>query len=195
MMGLPLSSDEVAALEARTEGWIAGLQLAALAMQDRADHAGFVAAFSGSNRFVVDYLVEEVLDRLPAHLQTFVLQTSILDRMCGPLCDAVLGVETFERANVQTFKPVNVQTAYSQLILDQLERANLFLIPLDDERHWYRYHHLFAEVLRARLYSGAAASEVAALHQRASAWHEQAGLIGEAVRYAFLIPMSSAPQT
>ena len=92
-MGLPLTADEVAALEARTEGWIAGLQLAALAMRDRADHAGFIAAFTGSNRFVVDYLAEEVLDRLPAHLQTFLLQTAILDRLCGPLCDAVLGVE------------------------------------------------------------------------------------------------------
>jgi LuxR family maltose regulon positive regulatory protein len=195
MMGLPLSSDEVAALGARTEGWVVGLQLAALAMQDRADRAGFVAAFSGSNRFVVDYLVEEVLARQPPHLQTFLTQTAILDRMCGPLCDAVLGVATFERPNVQTahpepaegFKPNSVQASYSQLILDQLERANLFLIPLDDERHWYRYHHLFAEVLRARLYSGATASEVTALHQRASAWYEQAGLIGEAVRAALLV--------
>ena len=97
MMGLSLTADEVAALEARTEGWVAGLQLAALAMRDRTDHAGFIAAFSGSNRFVVDYLVEEVLSRLPAHLQTFVLQTSILDRLCGPLCDALLGVTSDER--------------------------------------------------------------------------------------------------
>jgi LuxR family maltose regulon positive regulatory protein len=193
MMGLPLSSDEVAALEARTEGWVAGLQLAALAMRDRADHAGFVAAFSGSNRFVVDYLAEEVLNRLPAHLQTFVLQTAILDRMCGPLCDAVLGVGSWEmgvgeppQSNPQLLTP-NPQSAYSQLILDQLERANMFLIPLDDERRWYRYHHLFAEVLRARLYSGATAGEIASLHQRASAWYEQAGLVGEAVRYAFLM--------
>ncbi len=187
LMGLPLSADDVEALEARTEGWIAGLQFAALAMRDRSDLAGFIRAFSGSHRFVVDYLAEEVLARQPPHLQTFLTQTAILDRMCGPLCDAVLGVATFERPNVPTFKPVNMQTAYSQLILDQLERANLFLIPLDGERHWYRYHHLFAEVLRARLYSGATTNEVAALHQRASTWYEQAGLIGEAVRYAFLV--------
>jgi class 3 adenylate cyclase len=138
MIGLPLTGEQVAALEARTEGWVAGLQLAALAMQNRTDRAGFVAAFSGSNRFVVDYLVEEVLNQLPRHLQTFVLQTSIFDQLCGSLCDAVLGIETFERSNVQTFQPGSVQTAYSQLILDQLEQANLFLIPLDDERRWYR---------------------------------------------------------
>jgi LuxR family maltose regulon positive regulatory protein len=193
MMRLPLSSDEVTALEARTEGWVVGLQLAALAIQDRADHAGFVAAFSGSNRFVVDYLVEEVLARQPPYIQTFLTQTAILDRLCGPLCDAVLGIGSWElevgnqpRSNPHPATP-NPQAAYSQLILDQLERANLFLVPLDDERHWYRYHHLFAEVLQARLYSGAATNEVAALHQRASAWYEQAGLIGEAVRYALLV--------
>jgi LuxR family transcriptional regulator, maltose regulon positive regulatory protein len=96
MMGLPLSSEEVAALEARTEGWVVGLQLAALAMQDRADYAGFVAAFSGSNRFVVDYLLEEVLARQPPYIQTFLTQTAILDRMCGPLCDTVLGAIPFK---------------------------------------------------------------------------------------------------
>jgi LuxR family maltose regulon positive regulatory protein len=192
MMGLPLSSDEVTALESRTEGWVAGLQLAALAIQDRADHASFVAAFSGSNRFVVDYLVEEVLARQPSHLQTFLTQTAILDRLCGPLCDTVLGLGSWELEVGRTTSTPSSQAptsgaAYSQLILDQLERANLFLIPLDDERHWYRYHHLFAEVLRARLHSGASANDVATLHQRASAWYEQAGLIGEAVRYALLI--------
>jgi LuxR family maltose regulon positive regulatory protein len=206
MMGLPLTSEEVVALEARTEGWVAGLQLAALAMQNRPDHAGFVAAFSGSNRFVVDYLVEEVLNRLPAHLQMFLLQTSILDRMCGSLCDAVLGLTPDERPMTNDEHRTAVSASvlntdrqlsssvlrassdsYSQLILNQLERANLFLVPLDDERHWYRYHHLFAEVLRARLAGGATAGEVAALHQRASAWHEQAGLIDEAIRYALLV--------
>jgi LuxR family transcriptional regulator, maltose regulon positive regulatory protein len=191
MTGLALPDDEVAALEARTEGWVAGLQLAALAMRNHTDHAGFVAAFSGSNRFVVDYLVEEVLDQLPGHLQTFLLQSAILDRLCGSLCDAVLGVRRWEtgdreesaHTNPQLLTP-NSLDSYSQLILDQLERANLFLVPLDDERRWYRYHHLFADVLRARLGGGASASEVTALYQRASAWHEQAGLIGEAVRYA-----------
>ncbi|MEO7908959.1 MAG: LuxR C-terminal-related transcriptional regulator [Roseiflexaceae bacterium] len=195
MMGLRLTNDQVTALETRTEGWAAGLQLAALAMQNRANHASFVAAFSGSNRFVVDYLVEEVLARQPPHLQMFLTQTAILDRMCGPLCDAVLGVAsdqlqvTRSEADplVTRHSSLVTQASYSQLILDQLERANLFLIPLDDERQWYRYHHLFADVLRARLYSGATANEVAALHQRASAWYEQAGLIGEAVRSAFLV--------
>jgi LuxR family maltose regulon positive regulatory protein len=178
VMALPLTSAEVAVLETRTEGWIAGLQLAALAMQNRTDHAGFVAAFSGNNRFVVDYLVEEVLARLPAHLQTFLLQTSILDQLCGPLCDALLlGGERGSEHGRQ---------AYSQLLLEEIERVNLFLVSLDDERHWYRYHHLFAEVLRARLDTGATASETATLYSRASVWHEQAGLIGEAVRYAFL---------
>jgi LuxR family maltose regulon positive regulatory protein len=178
VMALPLTGAEVAALETRTEGWIAGLQLAALAMQSHTDRAGFVAAFSGSNRFVVDYLVEEVLARQPAHLQTFLLQTSILDRLCGSLCDALLlGGERGAHHGAQ---------AYSQLVLHELERSNLFLVPLDDERHWYRYHHLFAEVLHARLRNGTTAGEVATLYQRASAWHEQTGLIGEAVRYAFL---------
>jgi LuxR family maltose regulon positive regulatory protein len=101
VMGLPLAPEEVAALEARTEGWIAGLQLAALAMRDRDDHASFVAAFTGSNRFIVDYLAAEVLDRLPAHLQRFVLQTSILERLCGPLCDAILGLAEDERPKTE----------------------------------------------------------------------------------------------
>jgi LuxR family maltose regulon positive regulatory protein len=192
VMALPLTSEQVAALEIRTEGWVAGLQLAALAMQNRSDHAGFVSTFSGTNRFVVDYLVEEVMSRLPAHLQMFLTQTAILDRMCGSLCDAVLeiggwGLEMGRNAQApspQSLVP-NSQ-AYSQLILDQLEQANLFVVPLDDERHWYRYHHLFADVLRIRLHSGAAVSAVATLHQRASRWYEQAGLIGEAVRYALL---------
>jgi LuxR family maltose regulon positive regulatory protein len=178
VMELPLTGMEVAALETRTEGWIAGLQLAALAMQNRSDHAGFVAAFSGNNRFVVDYLVEEVLARIPAHLQMFLLQTSILDRLCAPLCDAILlgGAHAADHG----------AQAYSQLVLEEIERVNLFLVPLDDQRHWYRYHHLFAEMLQARLRNGTTAGEVKLLHQRASAWHAQAGLIDEAVRYAFL---------
>jgi LuxR family maltose regulon positive regulatory protein len=197
VMGLPLAPGEVAALEARTEGWIAGLQLAALAMRDRADHAGFIAAFTGSNRFVVDYLAAEVLDRLPAHLQTFVLQTSILERLCGPLCDAILGIGDWElgtgnRTSVAQPRIPNPQPptpnpqAYSQLVLDQLERANLFLVPLDDDRQWYRYHHLFAEVLRERLLRGAPAAAVADLHRRASAWFEQHGFVHDAVQHALL---------
>jgi LuxR family maltose regulon positive regulatory protein len=170
-------------LDARTEGWIAGLQFAALAMRDHSDLAGFMRAFTGSNRFVVDYLAEEVIARQPAHLQTFLLQTAILDRMCGPLCDAVLGVEVFP-SNVQTFQPENAYAAYSQALLNELERANVFLIPLDDHRRWYRYHHLFAEVLRGRLKSGATPATVMNLHRRASIWFEQQGLVAEAVSHA-----------
>ncbi|HET9221622.1 MAG TPA: hypothetical protein VFO07_03925, partial [Roseiflexaceae bacterium] len=195
LMELPLSADVVMALEARTEGWIAGLQLAALAMRDRTDQAGFVRDFSGSNRFVVDYLAEEVLGRLPAHVQTFLLQTSVLERLCGSLCDAVLGVTSDEPQVVSGEASSRItrhtsrvtQASYSQLVLDQLERAHLFLVPLDDERHWYRYHHLFAEVLRARLYSGATSAEIATLHRRASAWYEREGLIAEAVSAAFFV--------
>src|SRR6266508_1072047 len=143
VMGLPLSMDDVAALETRTEGWIAGLQFAALAMRDRTDHASFIAAFTGSHRFIVDYLAEEVFVRQPQHIQAFLLQTSILDRLCGALCDAVLGLATKDqgpRTNVSDAGDLafvagrsSCLDSYSQLILDQLDRANLFLIPLDDQ--------------------------------------------------------------
>ncbi len=180
VMDLPLTSDEVAALEARTEGWVAGLQFAALAMRDRTDLASFIAAFTGSNRFVVDYLAEEVLDRLPHHLQTFVLQTSILDRLCGPLCDAVI----LSAAPETHVPPPSAQGSYSQALLEQLEHANVFLMVLDDERRWYRYHHLFAEVVHQRLINGVTAEMVTTLHRRASAWHVQASLIDEAIHHA-----------
>jgi LuxR family maltose regulon positive regulatory protein len=187
-MGVSLSAAEVTALGQRTEGWIAGLQFAALAMRDRSDRASFIEAFTGSNRFVVDYLAEEVLARQPPHLLMFLLQTSILDRLCGPLCDAVLGLGAWDlglEGDVQTpsSKPQAPQ-AYSQLMLDELERANVFLITLDDNRRWYRYHHLFADVLRGRLASGASGVAVATLHARASAWFEQQGLEVEAVAHA-----------
>jgi LuxR family maltose regulon positive regulatory protein len=191
-MGVSLSAEAVAALEQRTEGWIAGLQFAALAMRDRTDQDGFIAAFTGSNRFVVDYLVEEVLHHLPRHLHTFLLETSILDRLCGPLCDAVLGVggsgldEPGEANSTNTYHPQSTTQAYSQLLLQELERANLFLVPLDDERYWYRYHPLFAEVLRSRLTSGASTTHVAMLHRRASEWFEQRGLLVEAVAHGLI---------
>jgi LuxR family transcriptional regulator, maltose regulon positive regulatory protein len=196
VMRLPLSAAAVAALETRTEGWIAGLQFAALAMRDRTDLDGFIAAFTGSNRFIVDYLAEEVLNHLPHHLQTFLLQTAILDRMCGPLCDAVLGIENaelkIEKSVAQTshsqFSILNSQLthgqAYSQVLLDELERANLFIVPLDETRQWYRYHHLFVDVLRSRLSKGAAAENVATLHRRASAWFEDHGFVIEAIHHA-----------
>jgi LuxR family maltose regulon positive regulatory protein len=184
VMQLPISAAEIAMLEARTEGWITGLHLAALAMRSRNDRAGFIRSFTGSNRFVLEYLAEEVLARQPGHVQTFLLHTSILDRMCGSLCDAVLGLETSERSNVPTLKPANVQTAYSQLILAELERSNLFIVPLDDEQCWYRYHSLFVEMLRHRLGKGATPQEVATLHGRASRWFERQGLAPEAVQHA-----------
>jgi LuxR family maltose regulon positive regulatory protein len=157
VMGLELTGDEVAALDTRTEGWIAGLQLAAVSLRGRSDVAGFIASFAGSDRFVLDYLVAEVLDRQPEAVRAFLLRTSILDRLCGPLCDAVLADEQ----------------AGGQATLERLERANLFLVPLDDERRWYRYHHLFAELLRQRrrqspTFTGTEDAD----HLRASAWLE-----------------------
>jgi LuxR family transcriptional regulator, maltose regulon positive regulatory protein len=189
--GIALASDQIAALDAHTEGWIAGLQLAALAMRGRRDLDHFIAAFTGSNRFVVDYLADEVLDRLPAHLQSFLLQTAILDRMCGPLCDAVLGIDHAElnnekSANKQSHAQLAQGQAYSQLILEELERSNLFLVAMDDERRWYRYHHLFAEVLRHRLVSGASPAAALALHRRAAEWFECQGLVGEAIQHTLI---------
>jgi LuxR family transcriptional regulator, maltose regulon positive regulatory protein len=164
-MGLHLRMDDIVALENRTEGWIAGLQLAALSMQGRKDLAGFVSAFAGSHRYILDYLTEEVLRQQPEHVRTFLLQTSILDRFNGSLCDALTG------------------QARSQEMLEQLEQANLFLIPLDDERSWYRYHHLFADALRFRL-NQADPDLPILLHQRASAWFENNDYITEAVNHA-----------
>ncbi len=165
VMGLALSSADVEALEARTEGWIAGLQLAALSMQNRTDLPGFVAAFAGSNRFVIDYLMEEVLERAPVDVREFLAETAILDRLSGPLCDAVTG-----RTGGAT-------------MLEALERSNLFIVPLDDRREWFRYHHLFADVLRSRLLADGS-HHVASLHVLASEWYEQNDLREEAVRHA-----------
>jgi LuxR family transcriptional regulator, maltose regulon positive regulatory protein len=156
MMGLQLAAQDVAALEARTEGWIAALQLAALSMQGRDDVAGFIAGFAGDDRYVVDYLVEEVLQRQPDRVQAFLLQTCILGRLNGPLCDAVTG------------------QGGGKAMLEALDRGNLFLVPLDDRRRWYRYHHLFADVLHARLLDERP-GQVPDLHRRASAWYEQNG--------------------
>ena len=176
VMNLALTAADVAALEARTEGWIAGLQLAALAMRDHRDRSSFIHTFSGSNRYIVDYLAAEVLAAQPIHIQTFLLHTAILDRMCGALCDAVLGLVADN--------PSASHSTTSQLLLEDLERANLFVVPLDDERHWYRYHHLFAEVLRQRLTNGTPAAAIASLHRRASVWYARQGLVAEAVQHA-----------
>jgi LuxR family transcriptional regulator, maltose regulon positive regulatory protein len=165
VMGLSLSAEDIAALENRTEGWIAGLQLAALSMQGRENIAGFIQAFTGSHRFVFDYLAAEVLARQPESLRTFLLQTSILDRLNGSLCDAV-----------------TTQTG-GQRMLDTLERSNLFVIPLDDRRQWYRFHHLFADVLQAHLVE-AQPEQLSRLHQRASLWYEQNGFPPDAIRHA-----------
>jgi LuxR family transcriptional regulator, maltose regulon positive regulatory protein len=187
VMGLAVSEDDIVVLEERTEGWVAGLQLAALALQDRTDQAGFIAAFTGSNRFVVDYLASEVLDQLPPHLRTFVLRTSILERMCGPLCDAVLEIENEEwrmKKDQESDTSSSFFILHSSLLLEELDRANLFLIPLDEERRWYRYHQLFAGVLRERLARGEPADAVAELHRRASVWFEHQELAAEAIRHA-----------
>ncbi len=149
VMGLELSAEDVTSLETRTEGWIAGLQLAALSLQGREDVTGFIRAFAGDNRYIVDYLVEEVLQRQPEHVRNFLLETSILDRLSGPLCDAVR-FGTSKSSDGSDGAAVTEQDS-SQAILEILERNNLFVVPLDDKRHWYRYHHLFADVLRAHL--------------------------------------------
>jgi LuxR family maltose regulon positive regulatory protein len=173
VMGIDLSPEAVSALETRTEGWIAGLQLAALSMQGRADAQRFVQAFTGSHRYIIDYLAEEVLHRQPDYIRTFLLHTSILDRLCGPLCDSLL-----EAVNLNTVTPLG------QEILEQLEQANLFLIPLDDNRRWYRYHHLFADFLREHLAQTAEPDVVTTLHKQASRWLETNHLITEAVNHS-----------
>lgn len=164
-MGLSLSEEDIAALESRTEGWIAGLQMAALSMQGRADTAAFIQAFTGSHRFILDYLAEEVLHSQPDTVRNFLIQTAILERLCGPLCDAVTGSEG------------------GKAMLDTLERGNLFVIPLDDERQWYRYHHLFADVLMARLMEEQP-GQLPGLHRRASVWYEHNGSPADAIRHA-----------
>jgi LuxR family maltose regulon positive regulatory protein len=164
-IGLDLAENHIAALEDRTEGWIAALQLAALSMQGRADVGGFIAGFTGDDRYIVDYLVEEVLRRQPDHIRNFLIQTSILDRLTGPLCDAV------------TAQPGG------KAMLESLDRANLFVVPLDDSRRWYRYHHLFADVLRTHLMDERG-GEVRDLHRRASRWFDENGEPAQAVRHA-----------
>jgi LuxR family transcriptional regulator, maltose regulon positive regulatory protein len=165
VMGLALSADDVAALEDRTEGWIAGLQLAALSMQSHQDVPGFIRAFAGDNRYIVDYLVDEVLQRQPEDIRGFLLQTSILDRLTGPLCDTVSGQED------------------GSARLASLERGNFFVVPLDEQRQWYRYHHLFSDVLSSHLLAEQP-EQVPMLHRRASEWYEQNGSTADAVRHA-----------
>ncbi|MEV5967542.1 LuxR C-terminal-related transcriptional regulator [Kribbella sp. NPDC051952] len=168
LMGLELTETDVQALEERTEGWIAGLQLAALSlrgMSERGDVVDFIGAFTGSHRFVIDYLVDEVLARQTADVRAFLLRTAILDRLTGSLCDAVTGGTDGSRQ------------------LDELDRGNVFVVPLDAERSWYRYHHLFGDVLRARL-TAEQPEQVPALHRAATAWYAEHELMGDAVRHA-----------
>jgi len=166
VMRLDLSPEDVAALEDRTEGWIAGLQMAALSMRGREDVSGFIRAFTGSHRFILDYLVEEVLEQQSPAIQEFLLKTCILERMTGPLCDAVTGGTD------------------SQTILTQLEQANLFLVPLDDEWRWYCYHRLFSELLRNQL-ALIHPEQAPVLHQRASEWFEGESFTEETIAHAF----------
>jgi LuxR family maltose regulon positive regulatory protein len=180
VMGLNLSEADIAALETRTEGWIAGLQLAAISMQGQTDAAGFIQSFTGSHRFVLDYLIEEVLHKQPENIQSFLLCTSILDRLCGPLCDAVL-----QDATAPGQETAGQETG-NQKTLEYLERINLFLIPLDNERRWYRYHPLFAELLRMRLVHRYP-DHVTELHRRASDWYAGNDLPNEAVTHALVI--------
>ena len=170
IMGLQLDKDMIALLEERTEGWIAGLQMAALSMRNREDIPGFVRTFSGTHRYILDYLLEEVLSQQSPEIRRFLLWTSILERLAAPLCEEIIR---------------NGENSESQKILEYLEKANLFLVPLDDERSWYRYHHLFADLLHVRLeqvYPGLAPQ----LHGRAAAWFERAGMTVEAVNHALL---------
>ena len=166
VMGFNLSEDNIAALEKRTEGWIAGLQLAAISFQGQPDVSAFIRSFSGSHRFVMDYLMEEVLHQLPDNIQSFLMHTSILDRVCGPLCDAV----------------TPESPGSGQDTLEYLDRSNLFIVPLDNERRWYRFHHLFADLLRQRLLQSAVST--AKLHIRASQWFDDNGLALEAFQQA-----------
>ena len=165
VMGLNLSAEDISAMDIRTEGWIAGLRLAAISMQGHKDSSHLVKSFTGSHRFVLDYLIEEVLEQQPQNIQNFLLQTAVLNRLTGPLCDALTGQDD------------------GQETLEALDRANLFIFPLDDERQWYRYHHLFAELLRRRLVQ-THQQEIPTLRHRASAWHEQNGFAAEAIEHA-----------
>jgi len=165
VMGLNLSSGDIAELETRTEGWIAGLQLAAISMRGHEDCTGFIKSFTGGNRLVLDFLIDEVLGQQPESIQNFLLQTAILDRMTGSLCDALTGQEN------------------GQETLEMLDHANLFIVPLDEERRWYRYHHLFGDLLRQRLRQ-TQAEQLKELHEKASEWYKQNGLIDQAIEHA-----------
>ena len=165
VMGLNLSTEDVAALETRTEGWIAGLQMAAISMQGQKDPASLIQSFTGSHRFVLDYLIEEVLEQQPKNIQSFLLHTAVLEQLTGSLCDALTGQEN------------------GQETLEMLDQCNLFIVPLDKERRWYRYHQLFADLLRKRLRQKQP-DQIEQLHIRASAWYQQNGFMDQAIEHA-----------
>jgi LuxR family maltose regulon positive regulatory protein len=196
---LDLPAEQIAALESRTEGWAAGVQLAALSLQGRSAEraAQFISAFSGSHHYIVDYLFDEVISRQPDQVHEFLLQTSVLDRMCAPLCDAIMGWEAAEQRTAGDLKEAVIATGQhpgaalhprscAQEILEYLERSNLFLVPLDDERRWYRYHHLFMDVLRQTLKCASRPDQIAGLHGHASDWYGQNGFVADAVHHALL---------
>jgi LuxR family maltose regulon positive regulatory protein len=177
VMGLSLSPEQATALQGRTEGWVAGLQMAALSIRGLDDAAAFIREFTGSNRYILDYLVEEVLERQPGHVQTFLGDTAVLKRMCAPLCEVLLGWDA--AGGGEGLSPPRT----SQDVLEYLESENLFIVPLDDHREWYRYHHLFLELLRRRL-EETRPDESVKLHWRASQWFEREGLISDAIHHA-----------
>lgn len=176
VMDLELSEEELASLEARTEGWVAGLQLAALALKRVRDRSGFIQSFAGDNRYIVDYLAEEVLLQQPEGIRNFLLATSILERLTGSLCEAVVGKN-------QALSFLYSRFSSSQSILEYLERSNLFVMPLDDRRQWYRYHHLFSEFLLAQLYQEQR-EQVPEYHRRAALWFAEKSLLSEAIEHA-----------
>ncbi len=185
VMGLSLDAISVGLLEERTEGWVAGLQMAALSMRDHKDVAAFIQGFSGTNRYILDYLLEEVLANQPPEVQHFLLNTSILEYLTASLCDAVLLSGETQKGEFEGKKTLEQPVSEnSASILEYLERVNLFLVPLDAERQWYRYHHLFADLLRARL-SQTLPESIPLLHIRASGWLEKKGFIHEAIQHLF----------
>ncbi len=167
IMGLGLADDEIAALETRTEGWVTGLRLAALSMRDQIDPQRFISEFAGNDRYIIDYLVDEVLSQRSEETRQFLLRTSVVNRMCGALCEAITGQEN------------------ACEILQKLEQENVFLVPLDNHRQWYRYHHLFSDVLRLRLTESMTPDEIKAIHSCASRWFENEDMVSDAVDHAF----------
>jgi len=187
VMDLQLDSESVTKLEQRTEGWIAGLQMAALSMRNRQDLTGFIKSFSGTNRYIVDYLLEEVLLSQPTEIQHFLLHTSILETLTAPLCDFLLATDEMSASHAENIAlPAPSSNGQSAANLAYLEQANLFLVPLDDERIWYRYHHLFADLLRAQLHKTLTPEGLSRLHIRAAEWHAQNGSVLDAIHHASL---------